>query len=93
MWKTSIQKTAAYLMIASLALMLAACEKLPTAADAQLMPSIPAELGDLKGVTTEQDQPYQSVLWFEQADKTIVAVRVNFARGTILANTVKIPRK
>jgi len=92
MCKTMIQKTTAYLLLASLGFVIAGCEKLEGPVMTQKLPAIPAAFGDLKGVTPDQDQPFQSVLWFEQPDKTIVAVRVNIARGTILANTAKFPR-
>jgi hypothetical protein len=92
MCRKPIRKTTAYLLLASLGLAFGGCERLDAPIVTQKLPSIPASYGDLKGITPDQDQPFQSVLWFEQSDKTIVAVRVNIARGTILANTVKFPR-
>ena len=92
MRKTQIQSTAACLLLASLGFAVAGCERLDGPAMPAMLPAIPATFGDLKGVTPDQNQPFQSVLWFEQPDKTIVAVRVNIARGTILDKSVKFPR-
>ncbi len=92
MRKTQIQRTAASLLLACMGFAVAGCERLggPVATDG--LAAIPAAYGELKAVTPDQTQPFASVLWFEQSDKTIMAVRVNFVRGTISSTTVKFPR-
>jgi hypothetical protein len=57
----------------------AGCERLNTASQTQ--PPIPADRGELVAITPG-DGPRQAVLWFKQADQTIVAVRVSVPRGT-----------
>lgn len=52
---------------------------------------IPEEYGTLVGVT--QPLPAWSALWFQKADKTIVAVFVNVEDGTMHAKGLTIPRK
>ena len=34
-----------------------------------------------------------NILWFEQADKTIIGVRINTSRGTISKDVVRIERE
>jgi hypothetical protein len=69
----------------------AGCQRLEEPAWAQIE-AIPAEYGQLVAITQHQD-PYLAVLWFEQPDKTLVAVKVNIARGQIAAQSIKFPRK
>jgi hypothetical protein len=80
--------TYAALILASLAS--AGCEKLTTI-NTPKVTTIPTSLGELVAVTPGASQS-QSVLWFKQADQTIVAVRVRLPSGTIEAATNKFPR-
>ena len=84
-------KTPLYALLISIAAATAGCEKLGTARTGADMPAIPAALGELVAVTPG-DSAYQSVLWFKQADQSVVAVRVNIARETIYSRTVRFPR-
>jgi hypothetical protein len=88
---TFTPKTVLCVLLIPIAAAVTGCEKLGTAKTAPDMPAIPAEMGELVAVTPS-DSPYQSVLWFKQADQSIVAVRVNIARKTIYAGTVRFPR-
>ena len=72
---------------------LTGCEKLNEPNEQAGIEAIPATFGSLVGVTADSGRPYRSLLWFEQPDKTIVAVSVNTARGTIYKRTVIYPRK
>lgn len=69
----------------------AGCEKLQEPS-VPVMEGIPAAFGELVDVTADPDHPYTATLWFEQPDKTIVAVRVNVAGGQIAAKTIKFTR-
>ena len=53
---------------------------------------IPAEYGDLVGVT-QGDTPGWAVLYFQRADKSIVAVSVNGAQGVLSDRALEIPRR
>lgn len=89
---TLTQKTLLYALPISIAVAIAGCEKLggPQTAP-HIMPAIPAAMGELVAVTPSAN-PHQAVLWFRQADQTIVAVHVNSSRGTIYSATVTFPR-
>jgi microcompartment protein CcmK/EutM len=67
----------AVLMLVGLAS--AGCERVNTSS--QTAPAIPADTGELVAVT-QGDGARQAILWFKQADQTIVAVRVWVPRGT-----------
>jgi len=54
---------------------------------------IPAEYGNLVGVTTNSARPDDAQLWFERPDKTIVVVRVNFMKGGLRTTYLEIPRR
>jgi hypothetical protein len=69
----------------------AGCQRLEEPAAWAQIEAIPAEYGQLVGIT-EHENPYIAVLWFEQPDKTLVAVKVNTARGQIAAQSIKFPR-
>lgn len=81
---------------------LAACEPLPSGGvsrgalkielQAPGTASIPQEFGELIAVTSLPADPYVQMLWFEQPDQTIVAVRVNVAAGS-LGSALTIPRR
>jgi hypothetical protein len=72
-------RTMRYALVLLIGLASAGCEKLNTAS--QTAPAIPTDRGDLVAVTPG-DGPRQAVLWFRQADQTIVAVHVFVPRGT-----------
>jgi hypothetical protein len=79
MHKKSTIRIMRYAVLMLIGLASAGCEKLNTAT--QTAPAIPADRGELVAVTPG-DGPRQAVLWFKQADQTIVAVRVFVPRGT-----------
>lgn len=85
-------KSLTHVLLASMGFAAAGCEKLDQQANFPVIEAIPAAFGELVNVTENPDQPYTAVLWFEQPDKTIVAVRVNYAHGQIAAKTVKFTR-
>lgn len=91
MYTTSIRKSVVCTLLVLAALACAGCEKLGGGTESPKLPAIPASVGELVAVS-QGDAPYQSVLWFKQPDQTIVAVRVNFLRGTIEARMTKFPR-
>ena len=82
-----------------LGLMMASCERI----DPQVVPAgepidfsatmddIPLQYGRLVSVTS--DAPFLDILWFEQADQTIVGVRVNVSRGTVSKEVIRIERE
>ena len=82
-----------------LGLMLASCEKIePQVVPAgepidfsSTMDDIPLRYGKLVSVTSTA--PYVNILWFEQADQTIVGVRVNVSRGTVSKEVIRYERK
>jgi hypothetical protein len=55
--------------------------------------SIPADFGDLVGVTSSADHPYWAQAWFMRADKSLVVVWINARTGYMLENALVIPRK
>ena len=55
--------------------------------------AIPASYGELVGVTTHEAHPYQAVLWFQQADQTLVLVRVNISEGKVQGDAMFLPRR
>ncbi len=82
----------------SLGLMLSACERIQERdlVGEQIdfgpkIDNVPLEYGRL--VSTAPLTPYTAVLWFEQADQSLIGVRVNVARGTISEAVVKIERR
>lgn len=87
-----MHKSLSYVLLATMVFASAGCEKLDESKNQPVLEAIPAEFGEFVNVTPDPDQPYTAVLWFEQPDKTIVAVRVNIARGQIAVKTVKFTR-
>jgi hypothetical protein len=76
-----------------MALGLAACEKLPEKLEIATMEAIPADYGELVGVSPHGAHSYITVLWFEKPDKTIVGMRVDLAHDRIVVEPVAtIPR-
>ncbi len=81
-----------------LGLMIASCEKIePQVISGEpidftlTMDDIPLQYGRLVSATSVT--PVINILWFEQADQTIVAVRINVGRGTISKEVIRIERK
>lgn len=58
---------------------------------AEFTDAIPLEYGELVSVTPLQE--YQAMLWFKKSDDSIVAVRINVARGAIADGVLNIPRR
>ena len=54
--------------------------------------SIPAEYGNLVGVTSNSKYPDWSQLWFVKPDKTIIIVTVNSTEGRMWEEAFVIPR-
>ena len=93
-----IKKTIKMLPVLFLGLLIASCEKIEPqgipgeAIDfSSTMDSIPLQYGRLVSATSAE--LYVHVLWFEQADQTIVGVRINVSRGTISKEVVRIERE
>ena len=59
----------------------------------KVLDAIPAEYGNLVGVTSEPRYPDWAQLWFEKPDKTIVVVKVQWAKGYINEKVLIIPRR
>ncbi len=93
-----IKKTITMFATLMLGLMIASCEKIEQqgipgeAIDfTASMDNIPLQYGRLVSATL--DQRYGNILWFEQADQTIIGVRVNVSRGTISEEVIRVPRR
>ena len=93
-----IKKTIKLLPVLFLGLLIASCEKIePQVIQGEsidfsaTMDGIPLQYGRLVSATSAV--PYVNTLWFEQADQTIVGVRVNVSRGTISEEVIRIERK
>ncbi len=56
------------------------------------MDSVPRDYGHLVGVSQAGQNPASVSLWFEAADQTITAVRVNTSTGDISRQVIKVPR-
>jgi len=55
--------------------------------------AIPAEYGNLVGVTVSPAYPTWAQLWFQKPDKTIVIVKVQWKTGETDNNVLIIPRR
>ncbi|HEX3319298.1 MAG TPA: hypothetical protein VHR84_01220 [Terriglobales bacterium] len=55
--------------------------------------AIPAEYGNLVGVTQNPQDVGWVGLWFQKPDQTITAVFVNVEQGRIYEKTLTIPRR
>ena len=62
-------------------------------APAKFLDAIPAEYGDLIGVTARPDHPDWTQAWFMRADKSIVVVMIQAGTGRLLDKTLVIPRR
>ena len=81
-----------------LGLMIASCEKIEqqviqgeSVDFSASMDNIPLQYGRLVSATS-LDQ-HTNILWFEQADQTIVGVRINVSRGKISEEVIRVPRR
>lgn len=93
-----IKITAKLMSILMLGLLITSCEKIETTTIpgdtvdfSAKMDGIPLDYGRLVSVTSAA--PFIQTLWFEQADQTIVGVRVNVSRSTISKEVIQIERK
>jgi len=93
-----IKKTITLFPALMLGLMIASCEKIerPVISGEPIdftltMDDIPLQYGRLVSATSVS--PVANILWFEQADQTIVAVRINVSRGTIFKEVIRFERK
>ncbi|MEK7315779.1 MAG: hypothetical protein AAB011_06330 [Candidatus Eisenbacteria bacterium] len=55
--------------------------------------ALPAELGDLVGVTSSADHPNWAQAWFMRPDKSIAVVWINSRTGYMLEDMLIIPRR
>ncbi len=55
--------------------------------------AIPAEFGNVVGVTSDSSRPAWAQLWLEKPDKTIVVVWVNYVDGGLGGDYLLIPRR
>jgi hypothetical protein len=88
--------------VLGLALAAVSCQKLGTGPaqpgglafqPVQFKDAIPAEFGELEGVTSNNARPDIAQLWFRKDDGTVVMVAVNFVEGRLVTNALAIPRK
>lgn len=93
-----IKKNLHLLATITLALMLTACEKLDSSRIAgqfpefpETMENIPMEYGRFVAATTVPQ--YGAILWFEQADRTIIGVKMNWSRDLISKEVIRIERQ
>jgi hypothetical protein len=90
------------LFVLSVCLGLVSCEKIDevrlTKQTLEMVPlqfkdAIPMEYGRLVAVTSNSQYPKWAQLWFEDEDRTISVVIVNFVDGNFVTNVLTIPRK
>jgi len=100
-----VLRTVMFMSVVTLCMGLTSCQKLEPDLAARRAASllkietlrsldaIPAEFGNLVGVTSTSLRPDAAELWFEKPDKTIVVVSVNFVKGSLWGNYLLIPRR
>jgi len=100
-----VLRTVMFMSVVTLCMGLTSCQKLEPdevalKATRQLkietlksLDAIPAEYGNLVGVTSTSYRPDMAQLWFEKPDKTIVVISVNFVKGGLWSNYLLIPRR
>ncbi len=87
-----IKKTITIFATLMLGLMIASCEKIERQqVITTSMDNIPLQYGRLLSATS-LDQ-HRHILWFEQADQTIVGVRINVSRSRISEEVIRVERK
>jgi hypothetical protein len=89
--------------ILTLCLVTGSCKKLETGNPGMLGPlafepakspnAIPAEYGNLTGVTQNPSSPGWIGLWFQKPDGTVTAVFVNVEKGKMFERILTIPRR
>ena len=90
----------------ALCFVLTACQKLETARPLEargrgdlpkeklvFRDALPADYGDLIGVTSHADNSTWAQAWFQRADKSIVVVWINSRTGAMLEDALVIPRR
>lgn len=60
---------------------------------AKFTDAVPAEYGDLIGVTSNADYPTWSQAWFMRPDKSIAVLWINSSTGKIIDHVLLIPRR
>lgn len=82
------------------AVILAACERIDergarrTSLDfGTTIDTVPVEYGRLVAVSAAGNNRTNVALWFEGADQTLTAVRVNTSNGAISRDVIVVPRK
>ena len=55
--------------------------------------ALPADLGDLVGVTSDSGHPNWAQAWFMRPDKSIAVVWINSRTGYMLEDMLIIPRR
>ena len=60
---------------------------------AKFMDAIPADYGDLIGITSNARHPTWVQAWFVRPDKSLVVVWINGKSGKMLDHRLVIPRK
>ncbi len=93
-----IKKTITIFATLMLGLMSASCEKIERqvipgeAIDfTAIMDNIPLQYGRLVSATSLGN--HMHILWFEQADQTIIGVRINVSRSTISEDVLRVERE
>ena len=75
------------------------CQRIPDVAgqlpltNAPFVDAIPAEYGDLMGVTSSERRPNVAQLWFQAPDRSVTVVYVDFIEGRIQDRVLSIPRR
>lgn len=64
-----------------------------TIESAKFLDAIPADYGDLIGVTSRPDHPDWTLAWFMRSDKSIVVLWIKAGSGRILDRVLVIPRR
>ena len=59
----------------------------------KFLDAIPADYGDLIGVTARPDHPDWTQAWFMRSDKSIVILWIKASSGRILDRALVIPRR
>jgi len=75
----------------ALALMVISCERIDEPVSKATLEEIPLEYGRFVSATSRSR--FETTLWFERQDKTLIGVSVNTARGTINEAVMSIQRR
>lgn len=91
---------------AAIGLSATSCQKLPASHQLEatargelpieatrFLDAVPADYGDLIGVTSNADVPAWSQAWFMRPDKSIVVLWINASTGKIYDKVLVIPRR